>query len=132
MQVKDILLIAAAESSALELQNHLSSYGITATITTPNFTQLFGLEVFIYQLSTHRFIITPDGTLIHNFRIQSSIREAQNLRFAVPDMWVQFGSNIGLMRQSGLDAESITQRVLQEFFVDDYCPVPQRKENAIV
>jgi hypothetical protein len=47
-------------------------------------------------------------------------------------MWVQFGSNTELMRELGLDAESIARRILQEFFVDDYRPVPQRKETAVV
>ena len=31
-------------------------------------------------------------------------------------MWVQFGSNTELMRELGLDAESIAKRILQEFF----------------
>jgi hypothetical protein len=47
-------------------------------------------------------------------------------------MWVQFGSNTELMRELGLDAESIARRILQEFFKNDHRPLSKREEKAIV
>jgi 1-deoxy-D-xylulose-5-phosphate synthase len=70
--------------------------------------------------------------IINNFLVQNGIREAEVLNFGVPDMWVQFGSNTELMRELGLDAESIAQRILQEFFADDDRPLSKREEKAIV
>ncbi len=142
MQGKDLLIIALGHTcqTALKVRELLFSKGITATIVDPVFIKPLDLELFTQLLSTHRFVATIEehalnggmGMIINNFLIQNSIREAEVLNFGVPDMWVQFGSNPELMRELGLDAESIAKRILQEFFIDDYRPVSERKEKAIV
>ncbi len=142
MQGKDILLIALGHTcqTALKVREFLLQKGITATVVDPVFVKPLDVDLLGELLTTHRYVATIEehalnggmGMIINNFLIQNSIREAEVLNFGVPDMWVQFGSNSELMRELGLDAESITQRILQEFFVDDYRPVSQRKEKAIV
>ena len=142
MQGKDLLLIALGHScqTALKVRDLLSTHGINATVADPVFVKPLDLDLFSHLLSTHRFVATIEehalqggmGMIINNFMIQNGIREAEVLNFGIPDMWVQFGSNIELMRELGLDAESIARRILQEFFVDDYSPLPQREEKAIV
>jgi 1-deoxy-D-xylulose-5-phosphate synthase len=136
--MQNVLLIAIGptHTTALQVKKILSSQGISTTIIDPLFTHPQDFELFTQLLSTHRFVATlirdSMGMIINNFMIQNSIHEAQSLQFTVPDMWVQFGSNSELMRESGLDAESIARRIVQEFFVDDYRPVPQRKEATVV
>jgi 1-deoxy-D-xylulose-5-phosphate synthase len=142
MPGKDLLLIALGHTchTALKVRELLFSKGIEATIVDPVFLKPLDLELFTHLLSTHRFVATIEehalnggmGMIINNFLIQNGIREAEVLNFGVPDMWVQFGSNTELMRELGLDAESIAQRILREFFVDDYRPISEREEKAIV
>ncbi|HSX10157.1 MAG TPA: transketolase C-terminal domain-containing protein [Chlamydiales bacterium] len=138
MQDKALLLIAteSTRQTADKVGKILCSKGITTTIITPHLTDPNDFNLFTQLLSTNRFVATfvggSMGMMINNFMIQKSIREAQSLHFTVPDMWVQFGSNTELMRELGLDAESIARRILQEFFVDDYRSVPKRKEKAVV
>jgi 1-deoxy-D-xylulose-5-phosphate synthase len=142
MQENDLLLIAIGQScqTAFKVGEILSSKGITVTIINPSFIKPLDFERFSHYLSTHRFVATIDeytlkgglGALINNFLIQSRIREAAVLNFGIPDMWVQFGSNIELMQELGLDAESIAERILQEFFVHDNCTFSERKEAAFV
>lgn len=142
MQGKDLLIIALGHTcqTALKVRDLLLSRGIHATIVDPVFIKPLDFDLFSELLSTHRFIATIEehalnggmGMIINNFLIQNGIRQAEVLNFGVPDMWVQFGSNTELMRELGLDAESIAARILQEFFVDDYRPISERKEKAIV
>jgi 1-deoxy-D-xylulose-5-phosphate synthase len=136
--MQDLLLIAIGptQRTALQVKKILNSKAITTTITDPLLLNPRDFEFFVQLLATHRLVATfvhdCIGMIINNLLIQNSIREAQTLNFSVPDMWVQFGSNSELMRELGLDAESIAQRILQEFFVHDYRPLPKRKEKAVV
>ena len=52
------------------------------------------------------------------------------MNIGIPDTWVQFGSNSELMRELGLDAESIAERLLQEFH--DHRTLSERKEKALL
>ncbi|PIS02987.1 MAG: 1-deoxy-D-xylulose-5-phosphate synthase [Chlamydiae bacterium CG10_big_fil_rev_8_21_14_0_10_42_34] len=142
MQGKDLLIIALGHTcqTALKVREILFKKGISATIVDPVFVKPLDIDLFSELLSTHRFVATIEehalnggmGMIINNFMIQNGIREAEVLNFGVPDMWVQFGSNIELMQELGLDAESIARRILQEFFESDYSPLPERTEKAIV
>lgn len=142
MHGKDLLLIALGHTcqTALKVREMLLTKGISATVVDPVFVKPLDVDLLTSLLSTHRYVATIEehslnggmGMIINNFLIQNSIREAAVLNIGVPDMWVQFGSNSELMRELGLDAESIARRILQEFFVDDYRPIPERKEKAIV
>lgn len=142
MQGKDLLIIAIGRTSetAMKVRQLIHAKGITATVFQPIFINPLDFDLFSHLLSTHPFVATIEenaanggmGLIINNFLIQNGIREAEVLNFGIPDMWVQFGSNTELMRELGLDAESIAQRILQEFFVDDHCPFSKRKETAVV
>lgn len=142
MYGQDLLLIALGHTcqTALKVRELLLSKGIRATVVDPVFLKPLDFDLFTELLSTHRFVATIEehalqgglGMIINNFLVQNSIREAEVLNFGVPDMWVQFGSNTELMRELGLDAESIAQRLLQEFFVDDHRPLSEREEKTIV
>ena len=142
MYGKDLLLIALGHSceTALKVREILLSQGIEATVVDPVFVKPLDFELFSQLLSTHRFVATIEehslngglGMIINNFLVQNGIREAEVLNFGIPDIWVQFGSNIELMRELGLDAERIAKRILQEFYVDDDRSISKRKEKAIV
>lgn len=142
MQGKDLLLIALGHTcqTALKVRELLLAKGIETTVVDPIFLKPLDFELFSNLLSTHRFAATIEehsvnggmGMIINNFLIQSGIRAAEVLNFGVPDMWVQFGSNTELMRELGLDAESIAKRILQEFFDVDDRPLSKREETAIV
>ena len=142
MQGKDLLIIGLGHTcqTAIKVREILFAQGIEATVVDPIFIKPLDFDLFSHLLSTHRFVATIEehalsggmGMIINNFLVQNGIREAEVLNFGVPDMWVQFGSNTELMRELGLDAESIAQRILQEFFADDYRPLSKREEKAIV
>ncbi len=141
-QGEDLLLIALGHTcqTALKVRELLLSKGITATIVDPVFIKPLDAELLTHLFSTHRFIATIEehavnggmGMIINHFLVQNGIREVEVLNFGVPDIWVQFGSNTELMRELGLDAESIARRILREFFIDDDRPFSERKETALV
>lgn len=142
MTGKDLLLIALGHTcqTALKVRELLLSQGIEATVVDPVFIKPLDFELFTHLLSTHRFVATIEehalnggmGMIINNFLVQNGIRQAEVLNFGVPDMWVQFGSNTELMRELGLDPNSIAERILEEFFHDSHRFVSKREEKAIV
>lgn len=139
---KDLLLVALGHTCqlAFKVKELLSLRGIEATIVDPVFIKPLDIELFTHLFSTHRFIATLEehalnggmGMIINNFLVQNRIRQVEVLNFGVPDTWVQFGSNTELMRELGLDADSIAKRLLEEFFDDHDCLVSERKEKALV
>ncbi len=141
-QGQELLLIGLGHTcqTAMKVREQLLLKGITATVVDPVFIKPLDVELFSRLLSTHPLIATIEehslnggmGMIINNFLIQNGIRPVKVLNLGVPDTWVQFGSNTELMRELGLDADSITQRVLQEFFTDDHRPISKREEKAII
>lgn len=139
---KDLLIIAlgAACQTAFQVQEILSEQGIAATIVDPVFVKPFDVELFTDLLATHPFVATIEehalnggmGMIFNHFLVQNGMQRPHVLNFGIPDTWVQFGSNSELMRELGLDAETIARRILQEFFADDHRSVSERKEKAIV
>ena len=73
------------------------------------------------QIHSQAVIATINGNMVNigmifnHFLIQNGHRDIEVVNIGVPDTWVQFGSNSELMRELGLDAESIAARLLQEF-----------------
>lgn len=134
------LLIYAFEHpcpTALKIRDLLFNQGVESTVVDSTFVTPLEFELFKELLSQHRWIITIDEKdgmrlMLNHFTIQNEILQAPVLNLPAPDMWVQFGSNIELMRELGRDAERIARRIVQEFFTNDYCPLPQREEKAIV
>lgn len=138
---KDLLLIALGHTvqTALKVRELLKLKGIEATIVDPVFVKPLDTELLGELLSTHRFVATIEehalngglGMIFNNFLIQNGHREVEVVNIGVPDIWVQFGSNSELMRELGLDAESIAARLLQEFSFHDHRPISERKEKAL-
>lgn len=131
-----ILLIAPESPLATKIKHILLTKGVATTCINPLFTKPLDLELFTQYLSTHRIVAKMEidgiGMIMNNLRLQNGIREAEILGEKTPDMWVQFGSNIQLMRELGLNAELIAARMLQEFFAHDDRPIPKREEKAVV
>ena len=122
---KDLLLIALGHTcqTALEVRELLKQKGIEATVVDPVFVKPLDTELLTQLVATHRFAATIEehslngglGMIFNNFLIQNGHREIEVVNIGVPDTWVQFGSNPELMRELGLDAESIAARLMQEF-----------------
>jgi len=139
---KDLLLIALGHTclTALKVRDLLLQKGIEATVVDPVFVKPLDTELFADLISAHRYAATIEehalngglGMIFNHFLAQIGHRETEIINIGVPDVWVQFGSNSELMRELGLDAESIAARLLQEFSFHDHRPVPQRKETALL
>ena len=139
---KDLLLISLGHTcqTALKVRELLKAKGIEATVVDPVFVKPLDEELFAELLATHRYAATIEehalngglGMIFNNFLIQNGHRDTEVVNIGVPDIWVQFGSNSELMRELGLDAESIAARLLQEFSFHDHCSLSERKEKAFL
>ena len=136
---KDILLIALGHTctTALKVRELLLGKGIEAAILDPVFIKPLDTDLLLELFPKYRFAATIEehalnggmGMIINDFLIRNQLRDLEIVNFGVPDLWVQFGSNQSLMRELGLDAESIAARILQEYH--DHRAIPQRAEKAL-
>jgi len=68
---------------------------------------------------THRFVVTIEehsihgglGMIVNHFLMKNDNGNIKVLNFGIPDVWVQFGSNEELLKELGLDAESIAYHI---------------------
>ncbi len=139
---KRLLLIGLGTCAltCLKVRDLLLQKGIAATVVDPIFIKPLDVELFGELLLTHPFVATVEehalnggfGMIFNHFLVQNGQKAIEVINIGVPDVWVQFGSNSELMRELGLDAESIAERLLQEFSFHDHCPLSQREETALL
>lgn len=124
VQGHSVLLIGVGHhcATALRIRELLAPSGIDATVVDPVFVKPLDVNMFNSLLLEHSLVVTIEehavnagfGMIFNSFLVQNGWREVEVLNFGVPDHFVQFGSHSELMREIGLDAESIASRILQE------------------
>jgi 1-deoxy-D-xylulose-5-phosphate synthase len=124
MPGRSVLLIALGHhaSTALRVRELLLLAGIEATVVDPIFVKPLDAELFNSLLSTHQLAVTIEehavnaglGMIFNSFLMQNGWKEVEVLNFGVPDIFVQFGSHQEMIKEIGLDAESIASRILQD------------------
>ncbi|MBF8263916.1 MAG: dxs [Parachlamydiales bacterium] len=122
---RTVLLIGLGHhcSTALRVRELLLLAGIEATVVDPVFIKPLDFALFNQLLSSHSLAVTIEehavnagfGMIFNSFVMQNGWKEVEVLNFGVPDVFVQFGSHTELMKEIGLDAESIASRILQDF-----------------
>jgi 1-deoxy-D-xylulose-5-phosphate synthase len=111
--------------------------GLEATVVDPIFVKPLDTELFNSILPDHSLVVTIEehavnaglGMIFNSFLMQNGWKETDVLNFGVPDRFLQFGSTQELLKEIGLDPETIAQRILQEH-ADR--PLSKRKEKALV
>ncbi len=122
---KDLLLIALGHMSktAFEVKEKLLKEGINATIVDPVFLKPLDFDLFLTLLSTHQMVATIEehavscglGAIINNFIMRQGLfHNLQVFNFGIPDTFVKHGKNSELLKELGLDAESIAQKILKQ------------------
>lgn len=121
---RSVLLIALGHhcATAMRVRELLLLAEIEATVVDPVFIKPLDHELFNKLLSTHSLAVTIEehaagaglGMIFNSFLVQNGWTEVEVLNFAIPDTFVQFGSHDELMKEIGLDAESIASRILQD------------------
>lgn len=137
---KDILLIALGHhcETALQVKEILLQKGLNPTIVDPVFVKPLDNELFNNLLPSHTLIATIEehainaglGVIFNAFLMQNGWRDAKMLHFGVPDRFVQFGSRKELLKEIGLNAESIAQTLIQESYA--HRPLSERTEKALL
>ena len=124
VQGRSVLIIALGHHcvTALRVRELLLLAGIEATIVDPVFVKPLDGDLFNSLLSTHNLAVTIEehavnaglGMIFNSFLVQNGWKEVEVLNFGVPDIFVQFGSHAEILKEIGLDAESIASRILQD------------------
>jgi 1-deoxy-D-xylulose-5-phosphate synthase len=141
VQGQGVLLIALGHhcATALRVRELLMVAGMEATVVDPIFLKPLDEELFHRLLPDHSLIVTIEehavsaglGMIFNSFLMQNGWKEGEVLNFGIPDRFMQFGSHKELLKEIGLDAESIASRILQELEQYDHCDLPAREEKAL-
>lgn len=121
---KDILLVPLGHmiDTAKQISTLLQEQGYQPTIVDPVFLKPLDDELFSELLSTHKYVITMEehslqgglGSILNSYIIRNGYNnEVKN--FGIPDTYVQHGKTADLLKELGLDANSIAKQILKHF-----------------
>ncbi len=128
--------------TAFAVREHLLPEGISPTIIDPIFIKPLDQELLFNALSSHDLIVTIEehtlmggfGSIINQFCMQNvPLKNLCMLNIALPDRFLQHGSNEELLKEAGLDAETISKKILSRIdlnqrasvYLYDHCTLPQ-------
>lgn len=133
---KDIAIICLGHmnETGLEVKEELKKYKLNPTIVDPIFIKPLDADLFYDIFSKHKYIVTLEehalnvgmGSIINNFLVQNNFQHIQMLNLGIPDTFVQHGDRKNLLKELGLDAKSVTEKILQHFALEpkvyhDHC-----------
>lgn len=115
-----ILGLGHMNETALQVREMLKAFGVNATVVDPVFIKPLDTELLCDLLITHTKIITIEehavssglGAILNHFLMwHGHNAQLQVLNFGIPEAFIHHGKHADLMRDIGLTAEQITQRV---------------------
>ena len=105
----------------MEISENLKAHNISPTVVNMRFVKPWDRELITELTETHRVIVTlEDGAVSGGVgeRIASFVNEISTgikvLPVGIPDRFVPQGEKEELMKLLGMDAETVTRRVLKE------------------
>lgn len=121
-QGSGVLLFAVGSmvETAVECAQALSAHGIDATIVNARFVRPFDTQMLREQLPSHRLLVTMEenaesggfGEHVESW-ITENMPGQEVLRIAIPDTFVEQGNADILKKVLRIDAESVTERILE-------------------
>ncbi len=121
---EDLAIIALGHmnETALQVREMLKNHGILATVVDPIFVKPLDADLFCDLFSSHSKVVTLEehavtvglGSIINSFIIRNGFTLSV-LNLGIPDTFVQHGSNKDLLKELGLDPNSITHQILKHF-----------------
>ncbi|MBS3904339.1 MAG: 1-deoxy-D-xylulose-5-phosphate synthase [Simkania sp.] len=122
---KEIAIVALGHlcDTALTVRELLHSQGFNITVVDPIFVKPLDAELFCRIASSHKVIVTLEehsingglGMIINTFLMRNGFNHVHVLNLGIPDTFLEHGNNKDLLKQVGLDPESIATTLLREF-----------------
>ncbi len=128
---RDIAIVALGHCcrTALKVKEILEAQcfhtTINITVIDPVFIKPLDDELFCRVLASHKVLVTIEehsiqgglGMVLNAFLVRNGFNHLQVFNFGIPDMFVEQGGHQDLIRQIGLDPESISKQLLRELTV---------------
>jgi 1-deoxy-D-xylulose-5-phosphate synthase len=105
---------------AFEVREKLLKEGICPTIIDPIFLKPLDKDLLTKAILSHELIVTLEehsimggfGSILSHFCFEHNLHPSRLLHFALPDRFLHHGANRELLKEAGLDAETISQKIL--------------------
>lgn len=122
---EELLIVALGHmnQTALAVQEKLKEFGIHATVLDPVFVKPLDSELICDLLATHSKIVTIEehsiisglGSIINHFLMTNGYSHIQVLNFGIPETFLNHGSHSELLKEIGLTADQIAEKVAKQF-----------------
>ncbi|MEI6242965.1 MAG: transketolase C-terminal domain-containing protein, partial [Chlamydiota bacterium] len=136
---KELLLIPLGNMylTALDIQKRLQEFGISPTIVDLIFINPLDEELLTSLVKKHTYMVTLEehsktsgfGTIVQSFLLEKDLLVGKKiLSCGIERTFVQHGSVEELKKELGLDALSITEKIVKKFYPNimyDHCPIPE-------
>ncbi len=115
-----LLPLGSMAATAFEVRRLLCQKGISPTIIDPIFVKPLDEKLLRETIPSHDLVVTIEehslqggfGSIVNHFCLHQFDQLPHILNIGLPDRFVQHGSNSDLLKETGLDAESISQKIL--------------------
>jgi len=108
--------------TALEVRNMLLDYDIDSTIINARFAKPFDESLLLETVSLHDIVVTLEENVITGGFGENILQFLNNknvktniINVALPDEYIEHGNVDVLKKCTGIDAESITKRIVEAF-----------------
>jgi len=120
-----IVSLGHLSTLAFKLAEMLSQKGIDATIVDPIFVKPLDEELFFQLLEDHNHFVTIEehavnsglGSILSFFFAKNQIKDVRLQMFGIPDKFIEHGDYQNLLKEIGLTAPQILEKLdIHEFF----------------
>ena len=121
---KDIAILAVGNmvKTAVTVTKNLREEGIDPSLVNVRFVSPIDYETIDELVKDHNIFVTMEdnvktggfGQQLSDYLITHSIQDVRHINFSIPNIFVDQGSVDELYQELGLDAQSITNKILEE------------------
>jgi len=117
-----ILAVGSMVKTAEAVLEKLKEHDLDATLVNVRFVSPIDYEMIDELSKDHHIFITMEdnvrtggfGQMVSDYICRNNIQNIRHINFSIPDMFIEHGEVDELFRKYGLDADSISRKILDE------------------
>lgn len=118
-----ILSLGHMNFTALKVADELEKQGIRPTVLDPVFVKPLDTDLLCSLLMNHSKVVTIEehsatsglGSIVNHYLMGQGYQNVQVLNLGIPETFIEQGSHAELLKEIGLDAPQITQKIIKHF-----------------
>ena len=121
-RILQILAVGSMVKTAVEVRKRLKEIGYSCTLVNARFVKPVDTDIITELSREHRLLVTMEenvrsggyGEKVQDWIVQKKL-PVEMLNISIPDEYVEHGNVDILYEEVGIDAESVTKRIIERY-----------------